>query len=443
MKVALPCLKHPLPQKKSILLRHRHRLEIDRITFIESKGLLATVDISNRVLITIIDSTQIGYQVAGVFADLNPRIPVFSLIPETTGTSILIEGPVEPAEVWTISGTKTGTIPDCSGIVGQCRYTNHPSHDGILIRTRSDMINVYSWSDGSSVELHSSTVPFQPSGQNQRLNDYSGNSSAHSSKAGFVSSFYEAECEHRPSVKTGKIIVWDVSSVDSCNPPTPRALSIPAFDKYSHHIRKVIGLFDNFLYFLDLDFWVCSLDLTKTKPSAQEVKRHFFLLPEWQDTRCGFMIENLPLRREFVVSTKHGLIVIGRGLEFEAPWYTSWVRVYIYGESLREGGGMREDNLNNLQQDIYINFSINAGYHYRPFAKKAWNRINVLFPSSRCRPNTSASGIYIYIDSLVNFQTDTSNHFNQFILCMQVRSSSRYICICTCNPDAFFFLTFS
>lgn len=73
---------------------------------------------------------------------------------------------------------------------------------------------------------------------------------------------------------------------------------------------------------LDKDFWVYSLDVSRITASGHSSKRHFFLLSEWRRNYEGFIIEYIPSTHEFVVAVDHGIIIISRGLELEAPWFS-------------------------------------------------------------------------------------------------------------------------
>ena len=74
------------------------------------------------------------------------------------------------------------------------------------------------------------------------------------------------------------------------------------------------------MFFLDMDLWVCSLDITSASSISNGAKRYFFLLPEWQTLLGYFIIEYIPETFDFVVGSKHQILVISGGLEFEEPW---------------------------------------------------------------------------------------------------------------------------
>ena len=82
----------------------------------------------------------------------------------------------------------------------------------------------------------------------------------------------------------------------------------------------MIAVVDTTILFLDTALWICSLDVSKYSSFADGAKRHFFLLSEWKGMNGRFIIDYLPAKREFVVVRKHGVLVVGRGLEFEEDW---------------------------------------------------------------------------------------------------------------------------
>ena len=128
---------------------------------------------------------------------------------------------------------------------------------------------------------------------------------------------------HLASAQSGTraLQVWSTahfSDLTSSSPPKP----LPISGGLGYKIRQVIAIWDARLLFLDTNLWVCSLDLDSQELSAEAVKRHFFLLPEWQN-RTGsepFLMAFSEAKREFSVAFKDRLLVVRRGLDIAEPW---------------------------------------------------------------------------------------------------------------------------
>ena len=128
--------------------------------------------------------------------------------------------------------------------------------------------------------------------------------------------------KRNPAFVSGKhptLQIWPASSiVASC--PLPPSVPLLSFTNHFHRIRQVISVAGSVVFFLDLDLWVCSLDVASISSISNGARRHFFLLSEWQTIYGGFIIEYVPATGEFLVARKHEVLVVSRGLKFKEPW---------------------------------------------------------------------------------------------------------------------------
>jgi hypothetical protein len=92
------------------------------------------------------------------------------------------------------------------------------------------------------------------------------------------------------------------------------ATSTGRFEKLGPRIEYMIDVLGTVLYFLDVDLWVCSVDL-RTFSATQQVKRHFFIPSEWRNS-TGRLLIRLTSKRDFVFAKHDEFVVVKRGLEF-------------------------------------------------------------------------------------------------------------------------------
>jgi len=92
------------------------------------------------------------------------------------------------------------------------------------------------------------------------------------------------------------------------------ATSTGRFEELGPRIEHIIDVVGTILYFLDVELWVCSVDL-RSFSSTQQMKRHFFIPSEWRNS-TGRLLVRLTSKRDFVVAKHDEFIVIKRGLEF-------------------------------------------------------------------------------------------------------------------------------
>jgi WD40 repeat protein len=315
--------------QNGILYRHAAKIGITCIAYIEERCLLVTADESGRVLINSLKVSQAGCEVAGLIAEIRSEKSLITLLPDTSGTRILIRSKTS-AEVWTMEGEKVGlTIlfhdDDVSTII------NHPLYAEQFISIGRKDMRIYSWADAletqpffdGKTKALSLTVTTPSAAYHRGLQpeDWT-NLSTYQQSSQFIVNLLKGSPFSTSCSASSALQVWPASSISAFN-PFARPIPILGFDNHAHRVRQIIGVTGSLILFLDTDLWVCSLDMTKVTSLTHGVKRHFFLLSEWQSSDRGFIVEYAPARREFLVARKHGVLVVSRGLEFEEPWFAS------------------------------------------------------------------------------------------------------------------------
>jgi len=123
------------------------------------------------------------------------------------------------------------------------------------------------------------------------------------------------------SSTTTSLEIWPASSISLQSGDSSSPLSFPGFDALAHKVRQIIAVKGTRIIFLDTDLWVCTLDVMALESPKCVVRRHFFLLSEWQSSDRRLVVEFVPVRCEFLIVKKHKLLVVRRGLDFSEPWY--------------------------------------------------------------------------------------------------------------------------
>ena len=170
-------------------------------------------------------------------------------------------------------------------------------------------ITCYTWSSFEQLETESPVVnerllsPFDPSWNLEQTNIASSNQN--------TTPLLIANLQKRNL--SAPLKIWQSSNLS-------RPIQISDLALHVSRITQMIAVVDTTILFLDTALWICSLDVSKYSSFADGAKRHFFLLSEWKGMNGRFIIDYLPAKREFVVVRKHGVLVVGRGLEFEEDW---------------------------------------------------------------------------------------------------------------------------
>jgi WD40 repeat protein len=311
--------------KRRVLYRHASNIGITCILFIEKSHLLVTADESGRVLINNIAVSDTGYEFISCAAEIRSDKSLSKLLQDVSGAKILLRGK-GTAEIWTVAGQRVGKI--LSGDYADAQFTSHPLHPDYFVSIGLQGLRIFSWADGLDVEQFrgGQSVDFKITPPTPTATP-----TAHCFSRKQTSISCDEPCNppflvrlfeqgSKKSLHGGSSLdIWPASSLTTSTslPPT---IPLGKFGRYTHRIRQIITTVESMVIFLDNDLWICSIDVYNLSTISSGARRHFFLLSEWQSIYGGFIVEYISSTRQFVVSKKHELLVISRGLEFEEPW---------------------------------------------------------------------------------------------------------------------------
>jgi WD40 repeat protein len=314
--------------QEGVLYRHATDAGITCIAYSEQRSLLFTADESGRVLIREVTVSETDCKFAKSVAEIRSEDALTRLVTDRSGSRVILQGR-RSATLWTTTGEKAGLSIRFDDGDESKAIINHPLHAGHFIFIDGNDIHTFSWTESSEAQpitkgnIQTSVAPETLSlkGRNSVLQFENGTDPRiHQQSCQFIVALSKGSSPSTSSV--AELRIWPaptISASKSCPPP----ISLPGFDKLAHKIRQIIAVTGSLILFLDSDLWVCSVDVTRYSLSGHGAERHFFLLSEWQSSDGRFIIEYIPLRREFVVVRKHGVLVISRGLDFAEPWFAS------------------------------------------------------------------------------------------------------------------------
>ncbi|PKY00544.1 hypothetical protein P168DRAFT_260038 [Aspergillus campestris IBT 28561] len=291
---------------RGVLYQHAQNIRINCIAYCEHAGLLITGDESSRILATQIKSTSSGCELVSTVIDMRSDYPVLTVLVNSSGTRLFVQGR-DSAQVWTMSGSKTDTKFDLRSS-DDSTFLNHPLQPDVFLSISPNHTAAYTWDDSKENDTtarqgtHDSTSP-----------DVAHLTTPQKHVAILSTSHDSTEKNHPYELK-----IWDASQI-STNGDFPDPLALPDFEHISANMRQIIHVDKSLMIFLDKDLWICSVDITQWAAHKQGAKRHFFLLSEWKGSTHDFLIEYIPLRREFAIVRKHDILIIRRGLDVGTP----------------------------------------------------------------------------------------------------------------------------
>jgi len=312
--------------QRDILYRHALNIRITCIAYHERRNLLMTADESGRVLIYQISLGKDVGKVASVVSDMSTEESIQRLLPDPSGNGLLVitRG---FATLRTLQGEQKESPIPLSDQHGGSIISLHPARTQKFIILGSKTFDVYSWFNGIKEDplIHDNLgglsltitppTPLMPS--------FLDDSQTASTTAATVPLRPMKYIAHLSFTLFGSqsLQVWPAASLSG-----PTLSSTPEPHPDPNHLgskmRQIIAVWGTRLLFLDTNFWVCSLELSSQELSAKAVKRHFFLLSEWQSAIGGkaFIMEFSEAKREFLIVFKERLLVVKKGLDLAEPW---------------------------------------------------------------------------------------------------------------------------
>lgn len=316
--------------QQNLLYQHAFGTRVTCIIFIEKFSILVSGDESGRVLINTIVVSRHDCQFVKLVAEIRSEEAISGILHDNSGQRLLLKGR-RSAKIWTTEGLPVeSTMLKDEGIGDEERiFVNHPSTNDHFLVVTERSIQIFSWSDALEIQSSITSKPditlrvTPPSPTLNRTFRIDAGPTSHLDEwePPLMAFLFNNDSTSRFQ-KRSILRIHSATSIVISGTSTP-SIPLSRFSKHFNHIRQLIAVSGTTIFFLDMDLWICSLDVTNTLSIEHGARRHFFLLSEWQSTDGSFLIQYVATTREFLVARKHRILVISRGLDFEEPWIDS------------------------------------------------------------------------------------------------------------------------
>lgn len=309
----------------AFLYRHALDAGVTSIAYHEGENLLMTSDQSARVLIYKLSLRKDVDKVASLVSDFHTKESIQKLLPDPSGKGLLVASRVL-ATLRTIKGEQKESPIPLRDEYGDKITLLHPTRAQNFIVLGPNRFDVYSWANATKEDpliyddlggLSLTITP--PTPLTPSFPDNSKKASATMATAPLRRIKYIAYL-----FITGfgpQLRIWSAESLSGATSSSvPESYADP--EHLGSKMRQIIAVWGTRLLFLDINFWVCSLELSSEELGADTVKRHFFLLPEWRSDfgEEPFMMAFSDAQREFLIAFKERLLVVKKGLDLAEPW---------------------------------------------------------------------------------------------------------------------------
>lgn len=277
-----------------VLYKHCADVAITSMAWGQQESTLASVDESSRIVVRKIMKAKSRWSATEILVDKRCTDSIDGLLFSPSNDRLLVTGKLCD-EIWTLHGQKFGSRAHVDR--KQRKVIFHPMRLASFVLLELDVARVFNWADFAEL-----TPP-----QGVRLNRLNGFSEMNS----ITSITYEGQKLLAELSKTHgnhsltRLNCWDISGIQD---DAGSITSLPGFEKLGPMVEHLIAVNGTHLFFLDIDLWVCSLDLT-TYAMKSEMKRHFFIPNDWCCTSREILFQ-FTSAKEFAMAKGQELLII-------------------------------------------------------------------------------------------------------------------------------------
>ena len=283
--------------ENGLLYKHMSNIAVTFLIWGEEQSILVSADESSRVIVRRVVKAQSGWSASETLADQRFEGSIGGVLMNPNNDRLLVSGN-GGYELWTVRGERLASE---ASIVHQTRCAIcHPLQPDTMVVIGPTVARIAMWEDLTEVGKITLNRCYEPllGGAMPSIFYQSGGILAELSKGSGGRFSNRLECWEASAFLAGSLAI---------NP-------LPGFQDLGSKVEHIIGIIGTTLLFLDVDFWVYSLDL-KTFALTSQAKRHFFIPADWQ-SNYGAILFQLNSRNEFVFAKKHELMIIERGLNY-------------------------------------------------------------------------------------------------------------------------------
>ena len=269
-------------------------IAITNLDLCETDGLLASTDLSGKVSVRKIFRHLDKWKAEEVpLLSLQAEQAICQVILNADPPRLLVSSPSYD-RLYTLDGSLVGWYEPLERETW--RYVRHPHHPHQLLLVMDDRLHILAWDNLVLLTAASGISLGHAWARNGNIKSLS--TLSNGSVLGLELS---QSVHHGPS---DSFLLWDISKLDP-QVTHLKPTDIPA--SLSTRLRHIVGVVGANLVFLDLNGWVCSVDLTDTASSFYS--RHFFIPSDWLSS-VGDLIFQLTPKNNCVFVKNNEIVII-------------------------------------------------------------------------------------------------------------------------------------
>ncbi|KAJ2902781.1 NACHT and WD domain-containing protein [Zalerion maritima] len=303
-------------KESQVLYAHSQGTAVVSVAIAEALGLIVTADDSGRIIAArwVAKNTLIAITETTMDERLDRSISKLIINPKNDRLLVCSK---DLEQLWDLSSGKS--IESVSWNEEVRGTISHPTREDLFMTFGVDRARLFSWND-----FHELTGPDEIELSRHRDDAHSAQHSQfaadyHSGPNGLVELLKAFGGRDFSQLNTWEVSAFEPHPAKETSQP-PRmpaaAASVAGFEELGPLIRSVITVIGSTIYFVDIDLWICSLDLDLFR-STSLAKRHFFIPSEWARSSGDVLVAFVAATRDFFFSSNHRFIIVKSGLEFQ------------------------------------------------------------------------------------------------------------------------------
>ena len=283
------------------LCSHARMVAIRFLSWSLHEGILASTDTSSRFI-----ARKVSQTVGGTWRAESPILnnrasqAIVQILISLSGNQLLIST-ISYDEVWSLEGHRIGEYLSASRTAWS--WTNHPSNPDHLLLVEDNKAYVFDWSlfqkvsrtEGISLDINREAklllTEVVSSRQGQKL---------------CIRFLRDPKNDNVP-----ELVILDASSI---HPKAETTRSIITSNLVAQEIKTIIGIYKSLLLFLDVNGWVCSINIVNPQPENSYTK-HFIIPFTWHSV--GDFLFQITKKGSVAFVRRDELVVFHGGLDFE------------------------------------------------------------------------------------------------------------------------------
>lgn len=282
------------------LCSHAKLVSIRFLWWNPQEGILTCADASSRFTVRKVTRTTTGaWKAQNPIMDRRASEAIVQILGSPSGKQLLVST-TSYDEAWSLESCRSDSNHVAQRVVWS--WINHPSNPDYLLLVEDSQIHVYEWSSFKRIS-RAEGIALGISNQTEfRLEEVWSARQGHNICLRFSGA---AESDGVPELQ-----IWNASQI---RPDTVEVKSMACYKMTAGAIKVIVGVYKSLLLFLDVNGWVCSINVGGVRQELSYT-RHFFIPFTWHSV--GELIFRTTMKGTIAFARRDQLVVFNGGIEF-------------------------------------------------------------------------------------------------------------------------------